>query len=135
MIVYDISGHPSRAGDADFLAELTAITGSPVTYRHSGPWDVGNPTSGDELRDAVVDLLRPVLNDTPAGERAAFVVPGFSPSVAMFLALYHGQQGHFPLLIWIIRDEDGAWTKPVLLDLDDARAWSRSHLRFQEDGS
>lgn len=129
MIVHDISGHPSREGHAAFLADLAEAVGGPVTYRHAGPWDVGVPQSGDELRAAVVRLLDGVWGE-PDVEASAFVIPGYSPSVAAFLALYHGRHGHFPRLIWIIKDADGTWAKPVLLDLDATRSWARANLRF-----
>lgn len=134
MIVVDISGHGTREGQPQFLADLALALDSPVEYRHTGAWDVGDPQSGDALRDAVTALLRPVFAELAEGEQAAFIIPGFSPSVAVFLALYHGYTGHFPRLVWIIRDAAGNWTHPVVVDLDDIRAWSRRSLRSRVEG-
>lgn len=135
MIVVDISGHGSRGEQSDFLAELAAVMGAPVAYRHAGAWDVGDPQSGEELRDAVAELLRPVFAELAEGEQAAFIIPGYSPSVAAFLAIFHGYAGHFPRLIWIMRDDVGNWNRPVLLALDDIRAWSRRTTRFDGAGT
>ena len=132
MIVFDIGGHESRERDKEFQARLEAVLGGPVAYQHMGKWDVGSPQAADELRDSVVSLMRPLDRAADRGESVCYIMPGLSASVAAFLALIHGQMGHFPRMIWLVKDESGQYRQPVLLDLDDMREWAREHLRFPD---
>lgn len=128
MLVVNTSGH----GLTDVARQrIVEMLGTDARIVEFGPWDVGTPTTDEELRDAVAALIDRVneFAPLPHNEPPVLILPGFSPSVAMLLALWHGMTGGFPNLVWLQRDETG-FSLPILLDLTAARAWARSSLRF-----
>lgn len=128
MLVINTSGHELT----DLARErIKILVGPDAVVEEFGPWDVGTPTSGEALREQVARLLAQVLAMTPdfRNDPPTLILPGYAPSVAMLLAVWHGMTGAFPELIWLQRDEDG-FSLPIALDLTDARQWARAHLRF-----
>lgn len=128
MIVLDIGGHPLGAEAQEAIREMLGDT---ADIREFGAWDVGSPATGEELRNTVAALIRrfPVTQQEWVEDPPVLVLPGFSPSVAMLLALLHGAGG-FPRLIVMTKDADDRFTRPMLVDLARARDWGRRHLRY-----
>lgn len=128
MLVINTSGHEL----SDLARErIEHLIGPGAVVEEFGAWDVGTPMSGEALRETVAGLLARVVAMTPdfRNQPPTLILPGYSPSVAMLLALWHGMTGAFPRLIWLQRDE-GGFSLPIALDLTDARQWGRAHLRF-----
>lgn len=128
MLAVNTSGH-----ELSDLARrrIIDLLGPEARIVEFGAWDVGSPATGEELRDAVAALIGRIneLSGQPHSGPPTLILPGFSPSVAMLLALWHGMAGDFPRLIWLQRGADG-FTHPVSLDLSVARTWARESLRF-----